>query len=91
MAGSGHEGDALGDGPPQEGGVTRRLAAPPSRRGTDFAHGVASARAEDSRRGPASAHGVFLQKETAQVVLPQLPAGTSLRPTHLPPSVNRKA
>lgn len=84
-------GTRWGTVPPRKAESHGGWRSPPSRRGTDFAHGVAPARAEDSRRGPASAHGVFLQKETAQVVLPQLPAGASLRPTHLPPSVNRKA
>lgn len=84
-------GTRWGTVPPRKAESHGGWRPPPSRRGTDFAHGVAPARAEDSRRGPASAHGVFLQKETAQVVLPQLPAGASLRPTHLPPSVNRKA
>lgn len=63
---------------PREGGVARR-GRPGAQRGIG------------QGRGPASANGVFLQKETAQVFLLQLPAGTSLRPAHLPPSVNRKA
>lgn len=70
VAGTGHEGDVLGDGRPREGGVARWPAVP-TRRGIG--------RAEDSGRGPAGAGGVSSRKETPRCLGPSS-GGASLRP-----------